>query len=45
MKEFYGKNSDFKVVWDCNKQTYFVYKKGVLLIKLFRFADVKNYLN
>lgn len=45
MKEFTGKDSRFRVLWLCSEQTYFVYKNGALLLKLFRFSDVKNYLN
>lgn len=42
---FTGKNPDFTVTWDCAKQTYFVYKSGKLLRKVFSFKEAKNYLN
>lgn len=40
-----GKNTDFKAIWDCNSQSYSVYKSGKFVIRQFRFADVKSYLD
>ena len=42
---FIGKNKDFTVVWNCDKQTYNVYKNGKYLINGHRFSEVKSYLN
>jgi len=42
---FTGKNTEFKVVWDCSKQTYTVYYKGKYFITGYGFADIKSYLN
>lgn len=45
MKEFIGKNPDFKVIWDCNAQEYIVYYKGKFVVKKYKFSDVKSYLD
>ena len=44
--EFVGKNKSFIVRWDCSKQYYTVYYNNKLLIdKLYKFSQVKSYLN
>lgn len=35
---------DFIVEWNFHKQTYFVYYKGKLFTKVFRFRDVRNFI-
>lgn len=45
MKMLEGKNKSFKVVWDCNKQSYLVYKDGKYLITKYCYSDIKSYLN
>lgn len=45
MKIFIGKNTDFKVVWDFHKQTYFIYKNNKYIGKTYFFRDANNYLN
>jgi len=42
---FIGKNKDFKVIWNCTKQIYTVYKNNKYLIKKYRFTDITSYLN
>jgi len=43
---FIGKNTDFKVVWNCSKQRYTVYKNDKFLIgNKYKFSDVKSYLD
>ena len=42
---FTGKNPDFKAIWDCNSQSYTVYKSGKFLVRKFRYADIKSYLD
>lgn len=42
---FTGKNTDFIAIWNCNSQSYSVYKNKKFLIKKFRYADVKSYLD
>lgn len=42
---FTGKNTDFKAIWDCQKQYYDVYKNDRFLIRKFRFSDIKSYLD
>ena len=39
------KNKSFEVVWDCNKQSYFVYKDGKYLITKYCYRDIKSYLD
>jgi hypothetical protein len=45
MIEFIGKNTDFKVICDCQNQYYSVYKKNILISKEYNFSKVKSYLN
>jgi len=43
---FTGKNPDYIVIWDCNRQSYTVYYKGNKLVpEKYKFSDVKSYLN
>lgn len=43
---FTGKNTDFKVVWDCSLQAYNVFYKGNNMnIVKYKFSDVKTYLD
>lgn len=43
---FIGKNTDFKVIWDCSDQNYEVfYKEKSMNIKKEKFIDVQSYLN
>ena len=39
-----GKQTNFKAIWNIDKQEYNVYKDGKWLITLFRVGMVKNYL-
>lgn len=43
--EFVGKDTDWIVVWNCQLQTYFIYRKGKLFTKKYKYSDVKLYLN
>ena len=45
MIKFCGKNKDFNAVFCPNKQEYVVYYKGNVLVKKYKFSEVKNYLN
>lgn len=40
-----GIKDDFTVYFDCYNQVYNVFKNNKLLIKKYRFSDVKSYLN
>lgn len=40
-----GKNTSFKAVWDCNKQSYSVYKDNRLIAVKYKFSDVQCYLD
>lgn len=42
---FQGKNLNFVVQFDCNKQEYTVFYKNKFLIKCFSFSEAYNYLN
>lgn len=39
-----GKNPEFVAEWDYNKQCYWLFYKGRLLRTLYKFSDVKPYL-
>lgn len=45
MKIFIGKNTDFKAIWDCNTQSYYVYKNNHLILTAFKFSNIQSYLN
>ena len=45
MKEFIGKNPNFKAIWNCDEQCYKIYYKGMFMIRKFKFSEVKTYLN
>jgi hypothetical protein len=40
-----GKNTDFRVVWNFNRQHYKVYKNNKHLVTRYRWDDIKSYLN
>jgi hypothetical protein len=42
---FIGKNTDFTAVWNCQEQSYTVYKNNRFLIKKYKFSEVETYLN
>lgn len=37
-------NPEFKVIWNCQKQRYTVYKNDKFLRVAFKLSDVKSYL-
>jgi len=44
--ELIGKNTDFKAVWNYNKQYYTVYYKGKVLIdRKYKYCQIESYLN
>lgn len=42
---FTGKNTDFKVIWNCAEQSYSVYKNNKFIVRKFRYSDIKCYLD
>lgn len=41
-----GKNLDFKVMFDCVKQSYTVYYKNSILVKnKYKYTDIQSYLS
>jgi len=42
---FTGKNTDFLAIWNCQKQSYTVYKNGRFMVTKYRFADIQSYLD
>ena len=46
MITFIGKDTAFKVVWNCSAQSYTVYKDNqVLVANKFKFSEVQPYLD
>ena len=44
MVEFKGRNG-FKVIWDCDKQSYRVFRDGLYFgITKYRFSEIRSYL-
>ena len=37
-------NGNWVVYWNCDRQTYYVFYKGKLFVKRFRFGHVQEYL-
>ena len=42
---FFGKNSFWMAIWDCSRQSYYIYYKNNFFSEKFKFSDIESYLN
>ena len=40
-----GKNIKFTVLWDCNAQRYSIYSGDCFIRYVYRYSEVKQYIN